>query len=179
MSSIGIGPDGRLRLMAYPQPTQLFGAHGQPLGTTSLQAAPCDKYLVPSPTSSHSSSNNDCPNEVIGCKRPRQDSHPLILPPPITGEVGYQRAIRRRPPIEYDFKSPQITATSGTSAELDYSPGGVPCPISTLQSLSQQALRQRATLPCSNPVNRLNPMSLNSIIEDGSNAEIRGTCSND
>ncbi|RFU24143.1 hypothetical protein B7463_g12194, partial [Scytalidium lignicola] len=182
MSNMIINTDGHLRPMAYPQPTQLFGAHGQPLRTPPLQAAPCDNYLVPllpSPTSSHSSSSNDCPNEAIKRKRPQQDSHPLILPPPITRGVGSQQAMPCRRPIEYDVKSTQMTATSGAGAGLDYSPSSERCIISTLQPPSQPAIKQRAIPPRPKPVNRLNPMSLNSIIENGPSAEIKGTCSND
>ncbi|KAH8797248.1 hypothetical protein F5884DRAFT_864395 [Xylogone sp. PMI_703] len=182
MSNMIVDTDGHLHLMAYPQPTQLFGAHGQPLGTPPLQVAPCDDYPVPSlpsPTSSHSSSSNDCPNEATGRKRPRQDPHPLMLPPPITGEVGFRRAMPRRRPIKYDVKSTQMTATSGAGAGLYYSPRSEGCTISTLQPPSRPAIKQGAILPRPKPISRLNPMSLNSIIENAPNAEIKGTCSND
>ncbi|KAH8800620.1 hypothetical protein F5884DRAFT_530220 [Xylogone sp. PMI_703] len=178
MCGMAVGSDGRLRPMPSPQPTELFGAHGQPLGTPPLQAAPCDDYPAPSPTSSHSSSSSDRTNEITGRKRPRQDSHAFILPPPIPGEVRYRRAISRRSPIEYDLKPTETTATTVAGAGLDHSSGSRRRTIS-LRPLSQPAPRRRDTLPRSNPSNRPNPMSLDSIIGKEPNAETKATSSDD
>ncbi|KAH8804529.1 hypothetical protein F5884DRAFT_754137 [Xylogone sp. PMI_703] len=167
--------DGRLLPMTHSN--QLFGAHGQPLGTTQLQIAPPDNHPASSPASSPNS-NTEYPTQVTGRKRARQDPHPFILPPPIPSEAGHQRAIlRRRPPIEYDLKPTETTAIRSAGEGSGLSPDSVGCTISILQPLSQPAPRRRATLPRSSSSNRSNPMSLDNIVGRVPNVGINETCS--
>lgn len=140
---MGVGPDGRPRPMGgFNQPTQLFGAHGQPLGPIPPQASsPYSDYPMPSPTSSYSSFADDRSNPSDR-KRPQQDPHPSILPPPIPGQPGYQRAdsAPRRTAVEDDLRLPPVTPTSGAGAGSNYSPGSSTSSISNLQPPSQPGL---------------------------------------
>jgi hypothetical protein len=87
---MGVIPDSH-RPIIYPQGTQLYGAHGQPLGPLPPQAAsPHSDYAQPSQTSSYSSFTDDRTSESPN--RPQQDLHPSILLPPVPGQPGYPRA---------------------------------------------------------------------------------------
>ncbi|KAH8811390.1 hypothetical protein F5884DRAFT_854740 [Xylogone sp. PMI_703] len=173
MRNMGVGPDGRPRPMAYQQPTQLFGAHGQPLGPVPPQAAasPYSDYPMPSPTSSYGSFDD----RSVDRKRPQQDPHPSILPPPIPGQPGYQRAdsAPRRTAVEDDLRLPPVTPTSGAGGS-NYSPGSSTSSITNLQPPSQPGLpsMSRTPPPRSSPGDRSDPMSLGSIMERRPDTEI-------
>ncbi|KAE8443984.1 hypothetical protein EG329_001208 [Mollisiaceae sp. DMI_Dod_QoI] len=181
MRNMGVGPDGRPRPMVYPQGTQLFGAHGQPLGPIPppQQGSPYD-YPAPSPTGSYSSYSDDRgsqpPPHDQSRKRPQQDPHTGILPPPIPGQPPYTRAesASRRQAVEDDLRLPPVTPT-GASSAANYSPGSSTSSHSNLQPPQQSGLpsMSRTPPPRSSPgEGRTDPMSLGNIMESRPNTEI-------
>lgn len=175
MRNMGVGPDGRPRPVIYPQGTQLYGAHGQPLGPLPPQAAsPYSDYAQPSPTGSYNSFTDDRPQESR--KRPQQDPHPSILPPPVPGQPGYPRPeTSRRPAAEDDLRLPPVTPTSGPQTTSNYSPGSSTSSHSNLQlpQASSSGLPSRTPPPRNSPgEGRSDPMSLGSIMERRPGTEI-------
>ncbi|TVY35654.1 putative transcriptional regulatory protein C2H10.01 [Lachnellula cervina] len=180
MRNMGIGPDGRPRPM-YPQGTQLFGAHGQPLGPIpppNPQASPYE-YPAPSPTSSfgsgvdvaHRGSQPPHPQDPSR-KRPQQDPHPSILPPPMPNQPPYQRSdsANRRSAVEDDLRLPPVTPTGGPQATSNYSPGSSTSSHSNLQPPHQQQglpSMSRTPPPRNSPggEGRSDPMSIGNIME--------------
>jgi len=185
MRNMGVGPDGRPRPMIYPQGTQLFGAHGQPLGPLPPQAASPYDYSAPSPTSSYNSYTEDRGSQPPHSqshdqsrKRPQQDPHPSILPPPIPGQPSYARSdtsTSRRQAAEDDLRLPPVTPTSGPQTTSNYSPGSSTSSTSNLQLPQQAGLpsMSRTPPPRSSPAEgRSDPMSLGSIMERRPDTEI-------
>jgi len=182
---MGFGPDGRPRPNVYPQGTQLFGAHGQPLGPLPPQAAsPYSDYAQPSPTGSFNSYSEDrppIPAQDHSRKRPQQDPHPSILPPPIPGQPNYARSdssASRRQAVEDDLRLPPVTPTSGGRATPNYSPGSSTSSHSNLQPPTQPApglpSMSRTPPPRASPgeSGRADPMSLGNIMERRPDTEI-------
>jgi hypothetical protein len=174
---MGVGPDGRPRPMMYPQGTQLFGAHGQPLGPIPPQQGSPYDYPAPSPTGSYSSYSDDRGSQPPGPesrKRPQQDPHPSILPPPIP----YPRsdsAGNRRQAVEDDLRLPPVTPTGGSSSAANYSPGSSTSSNSNLQPPQQSGLpsMSRTPPPRTSPgEGRSDPMSLGNIMERRPDTEI-------
>jgi hypothetical protein len=187
MRNMGVGPDGRPRQMMYPQGTQLYGAHGQPLGPVPHQQQSPYDYPAPSPTGSyrsyggdeHSSSSHLAAQDQSR-KRPQQDPHPSILPPPMPGP-SYTRAdsVNRRTAVEDDLRLPPVTPTgpnsvatnAGTapSSTANYSPGSSTSSHSNLQPpQSGLPIMSRTPPPRSSPGGdggRSDPMSLGNIME--------------
>jgi hypothetical protein len=181
MRNMGVGPDGRPRPMMYPQ-TQLYGAHGQPLGPPiNQQGSPYD-YPAPSPTGSYSSFSDDRgsapPPQDQSRKRPQQDPHPSILPPPIPGQPTYPRADNsRRQAVEDDLRLPPVTPTGAATSAANYSPGSSTSSHSNLQPPQQSGLpsMSRTPPPRSSPGGdgrAADPMSLGSIMERRPDTEI-------
>ncbi|CZT08130.1 hypothetical protein WAI453_002237 [Rhynchosporium graminicola] len=173
MRNMGVGPDGRPRPMIYPQGTQLFGAHGQPLGAIPPQPSPYE-YPAPSPTGSFGSFSEDRgsqPPHDQSRKRPQQDPHPSILPPPLPGQPGqpYARvdAVNRRQAVDDDLRLPPVTPTGASAA--NYSPGSSTSSQSGLQAPQHNGLppMTRTPPPRSSPgeVARADPMSLGNIMD--------------
>lgn len=174
MRNMGVGPDGRPRPVIYPQGTQLYGAHGQPLGPLPPQAAsPYSEYAQPSPTGSYNSFTDDRPSESR--KRQQQDPHPSILPPPVPGQPGYPRAENsRRAAAEDDLRLPPVTPTAGLQTS-NYSPGSSSSSHSNLQppQASSSGLPSRTPPPRNSPgEGRSDPMSLGNIMERRPDTEI-------
>ena len=182
MRNMGVGPDGRPRPMMYPQGTQLFGAHGQPLGPPIQQQGSPYDYPAPSPTGSYSSFSDDrgsAPPAQESRKRPQQDPHPSILPPPIPGQPPYARAEssgNRRQAVEDDLRLPPVTPTTGAATSAaNYSPGSSTSSNSNLQPPQQSGLpsMSRTPPPRSSPgEGRADPMSLGNIMERRPDTEI-------
>jgi hypothetical protein len=172
----GVGPDGRPRPPQYPPGTQLFGAHGQPLGPVPQQQA--YDYPAPSPTGSYNSYTDDRgsqPPPDQTRKRPQQDPHPSILPPPMPGPpYGRVDSSSRRQAVEDDLRLPPVTPTGGSSA-ANYSPGSSTSSHSNLQP-PQSGLppMSRTPPPRSSPGegSRADPMSLGNIMERRPDTEI-------
>lgn len=177
MRNMGIGPDGRPRPM-YQQPTQLFGAHGQPLGPIPApQTSGPYEYPSPSPTSSyapsdggHRGSQPPGPHDPSR-KRPQPEPHPSILPPPMPNQPTYARSdsANRRSAVEDDFRLAPVTPT-GAQATQNYSPGSsTSSHHSGLQPLQQQpGLPSMSRTPPprnSSSEGRSDPMSLGNIID--------------
>ena len=116
MRNASFGPDGRPRPMGGYQGTQLYGAHGQPLGPVPPQAgSPYSEYAQPSPTSSYNSFTDDRDRLEGSRKRSQQDPHTGILPPPVPGQASYGRegsGPRRPVAPEDDPRLPPITPTT-------------------------------------------------------------------
>jgi hypothetical protein len=174
---MSVGPDGRPRPMMYPQGTQLFGAHGQPLPPE--QGSPYD-YPAPSPTGSYNSYFDDHGSQPPGPesrKRLQQDPHPPILPPQIPGQIPYPRsdsAGNRLQAVKDDLRLPPITPTSSSSA-ANYSPGSSTSSHSNLQPPQQSGLPSMFCTPpprSSPSEGRSDPMSLDNIIERRPDTEI-------
>lgn len=185
--------------MGYPAGTQLFGAHGQPLGPIPPQHSPPQhapqqqhlspssapyEYPAPSPTSSYSSfaddrgpSSTHSHAQEQSRKRPQQDPHPSILPPPMPGQP-YPRsesAGTRRQAVEDDLKLPPVTPTGGSQTAANYSPGSSTSSHSNLQppQPSGHNSLSRTPPPRSSPAEgRSDPMSLGSIMERRPDTEI-------
>jgi hypothetical protein len=187
--------DGRPRPMIGYQGTQLYGAHGQPLGAVPPQAgspyngppyngppqagspynngppqqagSPYNGYAQPSPTSSYSSYTDDRDRSQESRKRPQQDPHPSILPPPLPGQPSYQRPTgsSRRPAVEDDPRLPPITPTSG-QANSNYSPNSSTSSHSNLQPPhAQSQSRSSRTPPPRGSPSEGNPMSMGNILQ--------------
>ncbi|RDW92590.1 hypothetical protein BP5796_01984 [Coleophoma crateriformis] len=181
MRNMGVGPDGRPRPMGgYPQGTQLFGAHGQPLGPLPPQppqtGSPYNDYPMASPTGSYSSFTDDRPNEQSR-KRPQQDPHQPILPPPIPGQPPYSRSdsSNRRPAAEDDLRLPPVTPT-GAQTTSNYSPSSEHSSTSLHPPAQQSNLPSMSRTPPPNqrssPGDRQDPMALNSIMEKRPDTDI-------
>jgi hypothetical protein len=174
MRNVQLGPDGRPRV--YPE-QQLYGAHGQPLGTIPPPppAAQYQEYAMPSPTGSYNAYMDD--RVEAGRKRLQQEPHQPVLPPPVPpGQMPqYPRGgeIPRRPAAEDEYRLPPVTPTpSAGPTNSNYSPvsstsstSGIPVrpkQESGLPSLS------RTPPPRSSPgeSQRQDPMSLGSIMEN-------------
>jgi hypothetical protein len=169
---MGVGPNGRPRLMMYPQGTQLFGAHGQPLGPIPPQQGSPYDYLAPSPTGSYSSYSDDRGSQPPGPesrKRPQQDPHPSILPPLIPSQSPYPQsdsAGHRLQAVEDNLRLPPVA---------NYSPGSSTSSHSNLQPPQQSGLpsMSRTPPPRSSPgEGRSDPMSLGNIMERRPDTEI-------
>lgn len=186
--------NGRPGPGAYPPPgTQLYGAHGQPLGPINPQVgSPYSDYNMPSPTGSFHSYTDEraayptqdpnreraaYPPQDQSRKRPQPDPHPHILPPPLPGQQSYPREARedsrgRRPidpKIEPTLHLPPVTPTVGVQPPpSNYSPGSSSSSHSTLQPpQSGLPAMSRTTPPRSSPGEaRQNPMSLGHITHD-------------
>lgn len=178
IGNMGVGRDGRPRPM-YPQGTQLFGAHGQPLGPIPAPQGSLYEYPAPSPTGCYGSYFEDCglqpPPHDQSRKRPQQDPHTGILPPPIPGQPAYARSdsASRRQPVEDDLRLPPVTPTASSAA--NYSPGSSTSSHSNLQPPHQSGLpaMSRTPPPRSSPgEGRTDPMSLGNIMESRPNTEI-------
>ncbi|KAJ5053997.1 uncharacterized protein L3040_000285 [Drepanopeziza brunnea f. sp. 'multigermtubi'] len=181
MRNMGVGPDGRPRPMVYPQGTQLFGAHGQPLGPAPppQQNSPYE-YPAPSPTESYRSFTDERGSQPPqeSRKRPLQEPHPSILPPPIPGQPIYTRAdsAGRRSAADDELRLPPVTPTAPSAG--NYSPGSSSSSQSGLQPPAQSGLSSitRTTPPRSSPKggegNRSDPMSLGNIMERRPDTEI-------
>jgi hypothetical protein len=183
MRNMGVGPDGRPRPMVYPQGTQLFGAHGQPLGPLPPQAgSPYNEYPQASPTGSYSSFTDDRPQvqplaQPQGPqsqasetrKRQQQDPHPSLLPPPVPGQPSYPRSEsgNRRQAAEEDLRLPPVTPTGGPQQSANYSPGSSTSSHSNLQPPPGSAnYSSRTPPPRTSPAEgRTDPMSLGNIME--------------
>lgn len=184
MRNMGVGPDGRPRPMGgYPQGTQLFGAHGQPLGPLPPQPpsqggqSPYSDYPMQSPTGSYSSFTDD---RQESRKRPQQDPHQPILPPPIPGQSPYPRSdsAPRRPAAEDDLRLPPVSpGASVTQPGSNYSPSSEhsstslhpPQPQSNLPSMSRTPPPPTSR---SSPGDRQDPMSLGNIMEKRPDTDI-------
>lgn len=174
MRNMAVGPDGRARPMMYPQGAQLFGAHGQPLGPIPppQQGSPYE-YPAPSPTGSYSSYGDDrAPVHIQESrKRPAQDPHASILPPPVPGQPPYSRsesAGARRHAVDDDLRLPPVTPTGGPQSAANYSPSSSTSSTSGLQLPLQSGLpsMSRTPPPRSSPAEgRADPMSLGNIME--------------
>jgi hypothetical protein len=170
MRNMGVGPDGRPRPMVYPQGTQLFGAHGQPLGPIPPQQNSPYEYPAPSPTGSYSPYADERPSQDSR-KRPIQEPHPSILPPPVPGQPTYPRSEssgNRRQAIDDDLRLPPVTPTGGPQATSNYSPSSSTSSANGLQPPLQSGLPalSRTPPPRSSPAEgRADPMSLGSIME--------------
>ncbi|TVY56899.1 hypothetical protein LSUE1_G010017 [Lachnellula suecica] len=182
MRNMGVGPDGRPRAMGYPpQGTQLYGAHGQPLGQISQmppsqgQGSPYE-YPAPSPTSSYGSGSQPPPSmysqpppQDPSRKRPQQEPHPSILPPPMPNQPPYSRSdsANRRSAADDDLRLPPVTPTGQPPS--NYSPGSSTSSHSNLQP--QQGLPSMArtppprTSPGEGSSRSADPMSLGNIME--------------
>lgn len=184
MRNMGVGADGRPRPMMYPQGTQLYGAHGQPLGPVPPQQVSSYDYPAPSPTGSYSSYGDDRGSssshphphsQEQSRKRPQQEPHPSILPPPIPGQP-YPRSEsgNRRQAVEDDLRLPPVTPTSGSQSAANYSPGSSTSSTSNLQPPQQSGPSMSRTPPprASPAENRGDPMSLGSIMERRPDTEI-------
>lgn len=220
MRNMGIGPDGRTRQM-YPQGTQLYGAHGQPLGQP-LGPAPHQQqqigydYPAPSPTGSYRSYGGDeqgpgpqypqqgpssqhpqnsssqtltlnqpqhpHPQHDQSRKRPQQDPHPSILPPPMPGPA-YARSdsANRRQAVEDDLRLPPVTPTAPGSLTTNpatnpanYSPGSSTSSHSNLQPPQSGPVMSRTPPPRSSPGegSRQDPMSLGNIMQGRPDTQI-------
>ncbi|CAD6506408.1 BgTH12-07334 [Blumeria graminis f. sp. triticale] len=180
MRNMGIGPDGRPRPM-YPQGAPLFGAHGQPLPAPQTQSTATYEYPAPSPTGSYSSYCGDDRNSQPpdpSRKRVQPEPHPSILPPPIPGQVSYQRAdsaaAPRRGPLDEDLRLPPVTPT-GAPITANYSPGSSNSSHSNLQPPQQSSLPflSRTPPPRASPIEgRVDPMSIGNIMERRPESEI-------
>ncbi|KAH8597806.1 hypothetical protein B0O99DRAFT_684518 [Bisporella sp. PMI_857] len=174
-------PPGPGRTQGYPHGTQLYGAHGQPLGTIPYQnsgsaphgGSPYSDYAQPSPTSSYSSYTEDRdrsqPPQDSSRKRPQQEPHPSILPPPVPGQQGYPQTDTnsRRPAAQDDLRLPPVTPTSGPQHESKYSPGSSTSSHSALQPPQTQSnISSRTPPPRGSPSEggRSDPMSLGNIM---------------
>lgn len=182
----------------YPQGTQLYGAHGQPLGPIPHQQQQMGyDYPAPSPTGSYrsyggdeqgSSSQQQHPQHDQSRKRPQQDPHPSILPPPMPGPA-YARSdsANRRQAVEDDLRLPPVTpAASGTPATslasnpavttnpANYSPGSSTSSHSNLQPPQSGPVMSRTPPPRSSPGegNRTDPMSLGNIMQGRPDTQI-------
>lgn len=186
MRGMGVGPDGRPRV-AYPPGTQLYGAHGQPLGPIQPmqphQGHPGYEYPAPSPTGSYSSYGEDRgsqPPPDLARKREREGPHPSILPPPMpAGQPSYGRvdSSSRRQAIDDDLRLPPVTPTGASSSNAaNYSPGSSTSSHSNLQPPQQSVLpgMSRTPPPRSSPGegSRQDPMSLGNIMENRPDADI-------
>ncbi|RDL40993.1 Uncharacterized protein BP5553_00972 [Venustampulla echinocandica] len=210
MRNMAIGPDGRPHPV-YP-PGQLFGAHGQPLGSvpSQPQSQPSPyEYPAPSPTGSYSSADpvqssrsqdtgynsgdrgqSSRSQEPAGYntaergsppyskdptrKRPQQDGHPSILPPPMPNQAPYARSesANRRQAIEEDLRLPPVTPTGGQTAS-NYSPGSSASSHSNLQPPGGLPSMSRTPPPRTSPgEGRADPMSLGNIMERRPDTEI-------
>jgi hypothetical protein len=179
---MAVGPDGRPRPMGYPEGTQLYGAHGQPLGpipqpVQAQAGSPYSSYAQASPTGSYGSFSEDRPRDPESRKRPQQEPHPSILPPPIPGQPGYARSEgSRRPAAEDDLRLPPVTPTSATQTTSNYSPGSSTSSHSGLQppQAASSGIPSRTPPPRTSPSgdNRSDPMSLGSIMERRPDTEI-------
>lgn len=181
MRNMGVGPDGRPRPMIYPQGTQLFGAHGQPLGPLPPQVgSPYSEYSQQSPTGSYNSSFADDRPQEGSRKRPQQDPHPSILPPPVPGQPNYARSDSgsgRRQAAEEDLRLPPVTPTSGPQTTSNYSPGSSTSSHSNLQPPQTQSnlpSMSRTPPPRTSPggESRGDPMSLGNIMDSRRDTEI-------
>jgi hypothetical protein len=165
MRNMGVGPDGRARLM-YPEGQQLYGAHGQPLGPVPApgQGSPYSEYPMPSPTGSYNSFTED--RGEGSRKRERGEPHPSILPPPIPGQPYPRQEGNRRPAAEDDLRLPPVTPTAGPQTTSNYSPGSSTSSNSGLRP-PQEALpsMSRTPPPRSSPGERSDPMALGNIME--------------
>ncbi|KAK6581275.1 hypothetical protein PZA11_005966 [Diplocarpon coronariae] len=184
MRNMGVGPDGRPRPMMYPQGTQLYGAHGQPLGPIAPPQQPQGspyEYPAPSPTGSYGSYSEDRgsqPPPEQSRKRPQQEPHPSILPPPIPGQPQFARVeiSNRRQAAEDDLRLPPVTPTGNSAA--NYSPTSSSSSNSGLQPLGQPGLPSMSRTPPtrSSPQRgeggRSDPMSLGNIMERRPDTEI-------
>ncbi|KAL3426539.1 C6 transcription factor [Phlyctema vagabunda] len=179
MRNMGVGPDGRPRPMgSYPQGTQLFGAHGQPLGPLPPQPqpqSPYNDYPMASPTGSYSSFTDDRGQSASepSRKRPLQDPHQTILPPPMPpNPPAYARSesSTRRPAADDEYRLPPVSPGPNTArAGSNYSPS------SEHSSTSLQPPQQQSGLPSmsrtpppnsrSSPGDRQDPMALGNIME--------------
>lgn len=175
MRNMQIGADGRPRPI-LPPGTQLYGAHGQPLGPTQPQGAAYD-YSAPSPTSSFGSADvavghrGSQPPHIHdpSRKRPQQDPHPSILPPPMPNQPPYSRSdsANRRSAVEDDLRLPPVTPT-GPQPNSNYSPASSHSSHSNLQPPQQQGLpsMNRTPPPRNSPgEGRADPMSIGNIME--------------
>jgi len=101
-------------------------------------------------------------------KRPQQDPHPFILPPPVLGQPGYPRA-ERRPAAEKDLKFSLLTReTTGAQTTSSYSPGFSTSPHSNLQppQAASSGMSSRIPPPRNSPgEGRQDSMSLGNIME--------------
>ncbi|TAQ84660.1 hypothetical protein B7494_g7017 [Chlorociboria aeruginascens] len=193
MRNMAVGPDGRPRPM-FPQNTQLYGAHGQPLGSIPVQVnaqggSPYNDYAVPSPTSSYNSFSEDrdraSQSQVQGQlhaqeqsrKRPQEDPHASILPPPIPGQPPFKRSDSsgRRHAAEDDLRLPPVTPTNGAHSASNYSPASSTSSNSNLQPQQSASLptRGRTTPPRTSPADgRSDPMAIGNIMERRPDTEI-------
>jgi len=167
MRNMAVGPDGRAR-MIYPEPQQLYGAHGQPLGQIPPPAtSPYSEYAMPSPTGSYSSFTDD--RAEPSRKRPQAEPHTSILPPPVPGQPSYPRSEgSRRQAVEDDLRLPPVTPTAGSGqASSNYSPGSSTSSNSGLRPPQDTGLPSlsRTPPPRSSPGDRADPMSLGNIME--------------
>ncbi|PBP23680.1 hypothetical protein BUE80_DR005348 [Diplocarpon rosae] len=181
MRNMGVGPDGLARPLGCPQ---LYGAHGQPLGPIAppqQQQGPPYEYPAPSPTGSFGSWSEDRgsqPPQDQNRKRPQQEPHPSILPPPIPGQPQYARIeiSNRRPAAEDDLRLPPVTPTGNSAA--NYSPASSSSSHSGLQPLAQSGFPSMSRTPPtrSSPQRseggRADPMSLGNIMERRPDTEI-------
>lgn len=152
----------------YPEPQQLYGAHGQPLGQIPPPVtSPYTEYAMPSPTGSYSSFTEE--RAEPSRKRPQAEPHSSILPPPAPGQPSYSRQERggRRQTTEEDLRLPPVTPTAGGQANSNYSPGSSTSSHSGLRPPQEQGLpsMSRTPPPRSSPSDRADPMSLGNIME--------------
>ncbi|KAI6249396.1 hypothetical protein HI914_02827 [Erysiphe necator] len=126
MRNMGIGPDGRPRMLYQGAP--LYGAHGQPLPPPVIHQASSYDYPAPSPTSSYSPYSADergskytpDPSRV----RMHHEPHGPTILPPISGQIpSYPRTDNvLRGQFDDDLRLPPVTPTA-TSPATAHSPG--------------------------------------------------------
>ncbi|KAH8654429.1 hypothetical protein BGZ60DRAFT_153967 [Tricladium varicosporioides] len=194
MRNMGIGPDGRPRPMYSNPGTQLFGAHGQPLGPIPApQGGAQQSYSQGS--QGHSSANiqygqgpqrdqyghpqQGSHSQDQSRKRTRQEPHPTTLPPPMPNQPPYGRSdstgSSRRAPADDDLRLPPVTPT-GAQSTSNYSPGSSTSTHSNLQPPHVQSnlpSLSRTPPPRASPgEGRSDPMSLGNIMERRPDTEI-------
>ena len=167
MRNMAVGPDGRPRAVYPDAPQQLYGAHGQPLGTIPPPSGSTyNEYAMPSPTGSYSSFTDD--RVEPGRKRQQPEPHQSILPPPVPGQPSYPRSDgSRRTAVEDELRLPPVTPTASGQANSNYSPGSSTSSTSGLRPPQDQALpsMSRTPPPRSSPGDRGDPMALGNIME--------------
>ncbi|POS86481.1 hypothetical protein EPUL_004068 [Erysiphe pulchra] len=169
MRNMGIGPDGRPRMLYQGAP--LYGAHGQPLPPPVIhQASPYD-YPIPSPTSSYSPYGADERGAQFAPDPSRARMHhephvPTILPP-IAGHPSYARTENaRRGQFEEDLRLPPVTPTT-SSPTVIHSSG------SSSHPMNYSGPSYPPNPQYSSPIEgRSDPMRLGSIMETRLDSEI-------
>lgn len=140
MRNVAIGPDGRPLPGQFPVGQQLYGAHGQPLGTVPNghpQASPQQAPQQPPPAQGgrppypeyngaapppNGPYNGQLEEAQQNRKRPHPDAHAATLPPPVAGAAPpqgqplYREEGRRAPAAEEYLNAPVAPVSPATPA---------------------------------------------------------------